>query len=171
MSPTPPPLKAMPLLANVRGRRLLAPEHGQWTGMAESMKAGGAQLLALWGTDDRDRDDRFRIYAAYLLRDEVVLVEHALPAGATSYLGLGTVFPVADRLQRSVFDLLGLRAEGGDERGWLRHGSWPEAFFPLRRDSPATARFRTNSVPYPFVAVALSLIHISEPTRLLSISY
>src|SRR5678815_152478 len=41
----------------------------------------------------------------------------------------------------------------------IRDSSWPEAFFPLRRDSPATARFRTNSVPYPFVAVAGDGVH------------
>ncbi|RPH70792.1 MAG: Ni,Fe-hydrogenase III large subunit [Myxococcaceae bacterium] len=159
MAPASSAVKAVPLLANVRGRRLLAPEREQWSGMAESMKAGGAGLLALWGTDDRDRDGCFRIHAAYLLPDEVVLVEHALPAGSESYPGLGPLFPVAGRLQRSVADLLGLRAEGGDERGWLRHGGWPETFFPLRRDSPATARFARISAPYPFVAVSGDGVH------------
>jgi len=159
MSPSTSAVKAVPLPANVRARRLLAPEQDQWTGMAESMKAGGAGLLALWATDDRDRDGRFRLHAAYLLPGELVLVEHALPAGTVSYPGLEDLFPVADRLQRGVADLSGLRAEGGDERGWLRHGGWPEAFFPLRRDSPATARFRVVSVPYPFVAVAGEGVH------------
>ena len=108
MAPASSAVKAVPLLANVRGRRLRAPEREQWSGMAESMKAGGAGLQAVWGTDDRDRDGCFRIHAAYLLPDEVVLVEHALPAGSESYPGLGPLFPVAGRLQRSVADLLGL---------------------------------------------------------------
>jgi Ni,Fe-hydrogenase III large subunit/Ni,Fe-hydrogenase III component G len=159
MSPATSAVKAVPLLANVRGRRLLAPEREQWSGMAESMKAGGAVLLALWGTDDRDRDGRFRIHAAYLLPAEVVLVEHALPAGSTSYPDLAPHFPVASRLQRGVADLLGLHAEGGDGRGWLRHGGWPETFFPLRRESDATARFAMSSAPYPFVAVAGDGVH------------
>ena len=159
MSPSTSAVKAVPLPANIRARRLLAPEQDQWTGMADSMKAGGAGLLALWATDDRDRDGRFRLHAAYLLPGELVLVEHALSPGATSYPGLDALFPVADRLQRGVADLLGLRAEGGDERGWLRHGGWPEEFFPLRRDSPAAARFPVVSVPYPFVAVAGDGVH------------
>ena len=159
MSPSTSAVKAVPLPANIRARRLLAPEQDQWTGMADSMKAGGAGLLALWATDDRDRDGRFRLHAAYLLPNELVVVEHALLAGTTSYPGLDALFPVAGRLQRGVADLLGLRAEGGDERGWLRHGGWPETFFPLRRDSPATARFPPVSVPYPFVAVAGDGVH------------
>ncbi len=159
MSPSTAAVKAIPLLANVRGRRLLAPEREQWSGMAEAMKAGGAGLLALWGTDDRDRDGRFRVHAAYLLPGEVVLVEHPLPPGSESYPDLSPLFPAAGRLQRGVTDLLGLRAEGGDARGWFRHGAWPETFFPLRRESPATARFPTSSEPYPFVAVAGDGVH------------
>ena len=159
MSPSTSPLKAVPLLANVRGRRLLAPEREQWSGMAESMKAGGAGLLALWGTDDRKRDGRFRIHAAYLLPGEMVLVEHPLPAGSTGYPGLRQLFPAAGRLERSVADLLGLRAEGGDARGWLRHGGWPETFFPLRKDSDPSTRFPTASAAYPFIAVAGDGVH------------
>jgi len=159
MTPATTPVKGLPLLANVRGRRLLAPEREQWSGMAEAMKAGGAALLALWGTDDRDRDGRFRIHAAYLLPEEVALVEHVLPAGVASYPGLEPLFPAAGRLQRAVADLLGLRAEGGDGRGWLRHGGWPETFLPLRRDSAAAARFPPSSEAYPFVSVAGDGVH------------
>ncbi|HVP62906.1 MAG TPA: NADH-quinone oxidoreductase subunit C [Myxococcaceae bacterium] len=148
----------MPLPANVRGRRLLAPEREQWSGMAESMKAGGAGLLTLWGTDDRDRDGRFRIHAAYLLPNEVVLVEHPLPAGAATYPGLAPLFPVAARLQRATADLLGIAAEGGDARGWLQHGRWPEQAFPLRRDSAPVERV-AESGPYPFVSVSGDGVH------------
>jgi len=159
MVPATSAVKGVPLLANVRGRRLLALERDQWSGMAESMKAGGAGLLALWGTDDRDRDGRFRVHAAYLLPGEVVLVEHPLSPGDESYPSLAPLFPVAGRLERAVADLLGLRAEGGDGRGWLRHGGWPETVFPLRRDSAATGNFPRSSVAYPFVAVTGDGVH------------
>ena len=79
MSPPAAPLQGKSLPANVRGRWLIASEAEQWRGMAGSMEAGGASLLTMWGTDDRDRDGRFRIHAAYLLPEEVVVVEHALP--------------------------------------------------------------------------------------------
>ncbi len=159
MVPPSAPLKGVSLPANVRARRLLAPEREQWSGMAESMKAGGAILLTMWGTDDRDRDGRFRIHAAYLLPEELVMVEHALPAATTSYPSLSELYPIADRLQRGTADLLGLHAEGGDRRGWLRHGGWPETFFPLRRESAASERFAVQSAPYPFVSVSGDGVH------------
>ena len=115
MSPSTSPVKALPLPANVRARRLLAPEQDQWTGMAESMKAGGAGLLALWATDDRDRDGRFRLHAAYLLPGELVLVEHALPAGTISYPSIDALFPVADRQKEtSRFGIILRRARSTD---------------------------------------------------------
>ncbi|HEY1417832.1 MAG TPA: NADH-quinone oxidoreductase subunit C, partial [Myxococcaceae bacterium] len=149
----------MSLPANVRARRLLAPEREQWSGMAESMKAGGAILLTMWGADDRDRDGRFRIHAAYLLPEELVVVEHALPAGTTSYPSLSALYHVAGRLQRGTADLLGLDPEDGDRRGWLRHGGWPATFFPLRRESASSERFPVQSAPYPFVSVIGDGVH------------
>src|SRR5215475_1573642 len=159
MGPTSAALKGMSLLTNVRGRRVLATEGGQWRGMGESMQAGGADLLALWGSDDRDRDGHFRVHAAYLLPEEVVLVEYALPPGSTRFPSLAALFPVAGRLQRAVADLLGIEAEDGDRRGWLRHGGWPETFFPLRRDCPSNVRFAGASVAYPFVSVTGDGVH------------
>ena len=156
---SPSSIKGMSLPANVRARRLIASEAEQWSGMAESMHAGGAMLLAMWGTDDRDRDGRFRIHAGYLLPEEVVVVEHALPPGGARYPGLAALYPIAGRLQRAVADLLGIHAEGGDPRGWLRHGGWPETFFPLRRDSDSTQRFPAHSVRYPFVSVTGDGVH------------
>ena len=159
MSPPAAALQGKPLPANVRGRWLIASEAEQWCGMAESMEAGGASLLTMWGTDDRDRDGRFRIHAAYLLPEEVVVVEHALPDGSVRYPSLAAQYPIAGRLQRAVADLLGVHAEGGDQRAWLRHGGWPEGFFPLRRDSSSAERFAVQSVRYPFVSVTGEGVH------------
>jgi Ni,Fe-hydrogenase III large subunit/Ni,Fe-hydrogenase III component G len=159
MSPSAAPLQGKLLPANVRGRWLIAAEAEQWSGMAESMDAGGASLLTMWGTDDRDRDGRFRIHAAYLLPEEVVIVEHPLPDGSVRYPSLAAQYPIAGRLQRAVADLLGMNADGGDQRGWLRHGGWPETFFPLRRDSVPAERFPVQSVRYPFVSVTGDGVH------------
>src|SRR6516164_4358948 len=152
-------LKGMSLHANVRARRLLASEPEQWSGMAASMEAGGAVLISLWGADERERDGRFRILAAYLLPEELVVVEHALAEGVVRYPDLSGLYPIAGRLQRATADLLGIHADGGDPRGWLRHGGWPETFFPLRRDSASTERFEARSAPYPFVSVTGEGVH------------
>lgn len=131
----------------------------QWLQCAQDMHDGGALLLALWGADDRDRDGRFRVFAAFLLSDHVAVLEHAPPGGLATYPSLSHQFPVADRLQRAVHDLLGIQAEGGDSRPWLRHGGWPPQWFPLRRDSHAPPGHPVQSSAYPFVSVSGEGVH------------
>lgn len=131
----------------------------QWAAAAAALGKANASLLALWGSDDRDRDQRLRVRAAYLLPDRVVLIEHAMPAEDAVYPSLTSCFPVADRLQRAVHDLVGIRAEGGDTRPWLRHGGWPENTFPLRRDVSSDQAYPLISAPYPFVPVAGDGVH------------
>jgi Ni,Fe-hydrogenase III large subunit/Ni,Fe-hydrogenase III component G len=146
------------LPANVAAQQVLV-DATQWTQSALRMRDQGAGLFALWGTDDRDRDGRFRIFAAFLLAAQVVVLEHAPSAGTLGYPSLTRWFPVADRLQRAVYDLLGMEADMGDTRPWLRHGGWPEDFFPLRRDADPAERHPLDSRPYPFVAVSGDGVH------------
>lgn len=131
----------------------------RWSQAADALHDASAKLLALWGSDDLDRDQRLRIRAAYLLPDRVVVIEHAMPADAALYPSLATRFPAADHMQRAVYDLLGIRADGGDRRPWLRHGGWPETVFPLRRAVSATQTYPTTNEPYPFVRVSGEGVH------------
>ncbi len=137
----------------------MAVDGHHWLTVANVLKSAGAGLLSLWGADDRDRDVCFRVYAAYLLQDEVLVVEHAVRATAPTYPSLEPLFPVAGRLQRAVKDLLGLRAESGDERPWIRHGGWPEAVFPLRKDTSPDQQYPVASNQYSFVSVAGDGVH------------
>jgi Ni,Fe-hydrogenase III large subunit/Ni,Fe-hydrogenase III component G len=160
----------LPLPANLPATRVCV-DRRQWLQRAEMLRESGACLLALWGTDDRDRDQRFRIYAAYLVPEGVLVVEHTLEALETTettthpaYPSLAAIFPVAQRMQRAVYDLLGLAAEEGpaneaDTRGWLRHGGWPETFYPLRRDADGSRQYPNLSAPYPFVTVEGGGVH------------
>jgi len=150
------PSSAFP--SNVRASGLSVDERG-WLRAAAAIREGGGTLLALWGSDDRDRDRRFRVHAAYLLADELLVVEHALPEGEQSFPDLASLFPCAARLQRAVADLLGIRAHGGDARGWFRHGGWPEKVFPLRRDAEGEARYPSTSAPYRYLSVAGDGVH------------
>ncbi|MCW8807444.1 MAG: NADH-quinone oxidoreductase subunit C [Rhodanobacter sp.] len=147
-----------PLPANVAVRRVVV-DAAQWTQSALSLSGLDARLLALWGADDRDVDGAFRIFAAFLLPDHVLLLQHAMPAATPVYPSLAGWFPVADRLQRAVYDLLGLKAGAGDARDWLRHGGWPEQYFPLRRDVSLTQSFPVHSAPYTFVPVSGDGVH------------
>ena len=85
------------------------------------------------------------------------VVEVELGAHAGEYPDLSPIFPAAERLQRAAFDLVGVRAAGGDTRPWLRHAAWPADAHPLRHEPlPPT---ETGSDAYPFVRVAGDGVH------------
>ena len=132
----------------------------QWLWAAEAMRQFCARFLSLWGADDRDRDGCFRIYAAYLLPESVLVVEHSIAAAAAPfYPSIATLFPAALRMERAVHDLLGISTDEADHRGWLRHGGWPETLFPLRRDVDGSQQYPIVSAPYPCVAVEGDGVH------------
>jgi Ni,Fe-hydrogenase III large subunit/Ni,Fe-hydrogenase III component G len=147
------------LPANIPSSRLRV-NREQWLQTAEELRESGARFLTLWGTDDRDRDCGFRIGAAYLLPDSVMVVEHLIAeTSAPSYPSIAGLFPAALRMQRAVYDLLGISTDEIDKRSWLRHGGWPETVFPLRRDVDGNQQYPIVSEPYPFVAVEGDGVH------------
>ena len=140
----------------------LCVDREEWLLAAHAMHQAGASLLTLWGADDRDRDRCFAIYAAYLLPDWLMVFEHPIQEKkAPKYPSIATLFPAALRMQRSVYDMLGIAADerNADTRGWLRHGGWPEKFFPLRRKVDGSSQFEVISEPYPFVSVEGDGVH------------
>ncbi|MFZ5540411.1 MAG: NADH-quinone oxidoreductase subunit C, partial [Pseudomonadota bacterium] len=132
---------------------------GQWSAGAQAFARAGDRLVALWGSDRRDLGEGFVMCAAYAASDALACVR--LPLGDdTEYPDISKYFPAAIRMQRAIFDLLGLRASGADdERPWLRHGAWPADFFPLRRDADGTRTFDVEQERYPFVTVAGDGVH------------
>ena len=76
----------------------------------------GAKLVALWGSDDRDRERGYTLHVAIRDADGLVVFEHTLPHGDSTYPDLSLVFPAANRMQRATFDLLGIASEGEDQR-------------------------------------------------------
>jgi Ni,Fe-hydrogenase III large subunit/Ni,Fe-hydrogenase III component G len=131
-----------------------------WRQFAKAVRSAGGRLLTLWGADDRDRDGRFRVYAAYLQAEGVAVVEHEMESrGKPTYPSLGEFFPSASRMERAIFDLIGIRSMEADHRAWLRHAGWPEDVFPLRRDFGGDTHFVGESEPYQFVAVEGDGVH------------
>jgi Ni,Fe-hydrogenase III large subunit/Ni,Fe-hydrogenase III component G len=132
----------------------------EWRQIAKTVRSAGGRLLTLWGTDDRDRDGHYRIYAAYIHSEGITVIEHRMePTPTPVYPSLREFFPSALRMERATFDLLGLRSMEPDHRGWLRHGGWPETVFPLRRNFDAGSQFPVKSEPYAFVQVGGDGVH------------
>jgi len=136
----------------------------EWQRAMEALLAVDAIFLSLWGSDDRDRDGCFSIQAAFLLSDETVVLQHKIAdVAAPTYPRIAQIFPAAERMERAVYDLLGIASVTDDpqqdQRGWLRHDGWPETIYPLRRDVDGTQEYPVVSEPYAFVPVEGNGVH------------
>jgi Ni,Fe-hydrogenase III large subunit/Ni,Fe-hydrogenase III component G len=119
----------------------------------------GGQLAALWASDERDRDRGFCVHVLLRDRDGLTLLEHTLPDGGARYPDLSTIFPVANRMQRAAFDLVGTQCDTDDPRPWTWQAAWPIDQFPLRRDFAASPKWEPGEEDYPFVRVAGDGVH------------
>ena len=118
------------------------------------------RLVALWGSDERDRNAKFgyALHLAFDLADGLACLTLPLATESPEFPDLALIFPAADRMQRAARDLCGITPQDGDLRPWLRHANWPVDHYPLRRDTP-DARFETNNEDYPFVRVEGDGVH------------
>lgn len=134
-------------------------DRAQWLQSAEAMRDRGAVFLSLWGADDRDRDGCFRINAAYLLPDTLIVIECPLDEADPVYPSIAELFSAALRMQRATYDMFGITPDQADRRNWLRHGGWPEPIFPLRREVDGSRQYPDSPEPYAFVPVEGDGVH------------
>lgn len=129
-----------------------------------AVAARDARLIALWGSDERDRDGTLALHLAAAIEGAVLWLTVPLPAEAPRYPDISDVFLCAGRMQRAARDLIGIRSHASesthdDQRPWLRHAAWPPDVFPLRRDFPLARTYPNGVDDYPFVAVAGDGVH------------
>jgi len=132
------------------------------TGLLTSCRVAweqGAKLVALWGSDDRDRGRGYTLHVVVRDADGLVMFEQTLPDGDSTFPDLSVVFPAANRMQRATFDLLGIASEGEDQRPWVWQASWPIDCYPLRRDFEAQAKWQPGQEEYAFVRVEGDGVH------------
>ena len=126
----------------------------------QAVRTGGGRLVALWGADERDRGQGLALHVALAFGQGLAWLHVPVAENMPVFPDLSGIFPVANRMQRATYDLLGIHAErGADPRPWLRHGAWPNDEFPLRKDFEATARFQAVPDDYAFVPVAGDGVH------------
>jgi Ni,Fe-hydrogenase III large subunit/Ni,Fe-hydrogenase III component G len=123
------------------------------------LAARDGRLIALWGSDERDRDGGFAVHLTVAVDGAALWLTAPLAADAPHYPDLSEVFLCAGRMQRAAHDLLGIRSGASDQRRWLRHAAWPTDVFPLRRDFPLARAYENGLDDYPFVAVAGDGVH------------
>jgi Ni,Fe-hydrogenase III large subunit/Ni,Fe-hydrogenase III component G len=139
-----------------------------WQARVEAMRlrdicvtaaARGGRLVALWSSDERDRDGGYALHLTLAVDGSMLWLTVPLPADAPQYPDISDVFLCANRMQRAAYDLVGIRSNGPDQRPWLRHAAWPADEFPLRRDFPLARTYPNGVDDYPFVAVAGDGVH------------
>jgi Ni,Fe-hydrogenase III large subunit/Ni,Fe-hydrogenase III component G len=130
----------------------------QWRTASRQVRDAGGRLAALWGADDSDRGEGYSVHAA--LTVPVGLVVITLPLAGESFPDISDLFPAANRMQRALHDLLGVRADGAaDQRKWLRHAAWADTVFPLRKSFDGAQSYPSGIDGYPFVRVEGEGVH------------
>ena len=122
---------------------------------AIAVHRAGGRIAALWGEDVRPADGCFRLHGVFGINEGHAWLSLDLPAAGDEcpvYPDLAGIFPAANRMQRATRDLVGIATDGGDQRPWLRHGAWPEDWFPLRHDA-GDPDFDNRPTAYAFVQV------------------
>jgi len=116
----------------------------QWRAVCQQVRDKGGRLVALWASDGRDRGEGFAVHAALTVPSGLIVA--TLPLAGESFPDISDLFSAANRMQRAVYDLFGVRAEGAlDQRKWLRHAAWPAGVFPLRKDFKDDSAFSAQS--------------------------
>jgi Ni,Fe-hydrogenase III large subunit/Ni,Fe-hydrogenase III component G len=158
MNVSPLGIAAAPLAATVPAQRCPV-SSGQLLAACRLAWEQGGELVALWGSDERDRARGFSLRVLLIDGDGFTLLEHTLPDGDARYPDLSPIFPAANRMQRAVFDLVGLQCDADDQRPWLWQAAWPIDVFPLRRDFVVSPKWEPGEEDYPFVRVAGDGVH------------
>jgi Ni,Fe-hydrogenase III large subunit/Ni,Fe-hydrogenase III component G len=130
----------------------------QWRTACQQVREAGGSLVALWGADNSDRGEGYAVHAALTVREGLLVI--TLPLAGESFPDSADIFPAANRMQRAICDLFGVRADGAaDQRKWLRHAAWPATVFPLRKSFDGSLCYAVGEDGYPFVKVEGEGVH------------
>jgi Ni,Fe-hydrogenase III large subunit len=111
-----------------------------WRSILDRLAAGDLTLVALWAAERT-------VHLAVREEGGTSPAVFSLEAADGTFPSVAARHPAATRLERAIFDLHGLQAEGAlDTRPWLDHGRWgvrtPRAAGPsVTADGPAPYRF------------------------------
>jgi Ni,Fe-hydrogenase III large subunit len=153
----------MTLLASLP-HRSLSPSHRPWPRAevgkdgwltAVDMLAGGElTLLGLWGEADTVHNTVHNTVHLALLKEPSEIAVVSLDCGSGKFPSVGARHPPAQRLERTIRDLLGFEAAGAtDVRPWLDHGVWGV-------HAPLGASAGTRGiVPYQFLPAKGEALH------------
>ncbi len=119
-----------------------------WKALIEGLAGNAWTLLGLWG-------EAGMVHLAAHEASSGTVGVASLPCPDRQFPAVGRQHPPAQRLERTIADLVGLQpVDAPDSRPWLDHGRWPVRH-PL---SPASAPGEPLP-PYPFLAAEGESLH------------
>jgi Ni,Fe-hydrogenase III large subunit len=139
------------------GLRALTVSSDEWRQLAHDVAAVGGRLVTLWASGQPDRPPT--MHAVFLADTCGLQVSLPVTDPDRPYHGLEDLFPAAQRMQRAIADLSGLRSTDPDTRSWLRHSAWPRSFHPLADPEHSASAASAASEPYEFVRVDGEGVH------------
>jgi Ni,Fe-hydrogenase III large subunit/Ni,Fe-hydrogenase III component G len=141
-------------LALVRGRELHArAATADMPAVADVLQSRfGADLVLMAGDDRRDDSGCFQVHYVFDHKrdDWHAHVTTDVAPGNLELVSLAHHSYPASRFEREIRDLFGITPVGHpDPRPLVRHGFWPEDYYPLRRDALPRS-FEDDGRPFPF---------------------
>ncbi|MGR9051226.1 MAG: hydrogenase large subunit [Gammaproteobacteria bacterium] len=162
LSQAPETVAAVPLSASVALAQI-ALSADAWGAAAELARASGARWAGVWADE---QGESFTVYACVEYRGRYLLLRTTVPVDTPELPSHAPYYQAADRAERHVQDMFGIRFTGHPLAGqrWTRHRAWGETEFPLRKDFPVQGTKQEVSPPdqdYPFLkAVGPSVYEI-----------
>ena len=112
-----------------------------------------AATLMLMAGEDRLAQGQMGVHYLVAIGAALAHVETILPREGAAIPTLAAHSFPASRFEREMRDLLGIVPIGHpDPRPLVRHGFWPESYFPLREDASAP-EFADDGRAFPFTEV------------------
>ena len=140
-------------LTLVRGRELHArAATADMPAVAGLLQRLGADLILMAGDDRRDDAGCFQVHYVFDHKpdDWYAHVTTDVAPGRLGLVSLAQQSYPASRFEREIRDLFGITPVGHpDPRPLVRHGFWPEDYYPLRRDAVPRS-FEDDGRPFPF---------------------
>jgi Ni,Fe-hydrogenase III large subunit/Ni,Fe-hydrogenase III component G len=112
----------------------------------------GAELALMVGDDRRLTHGRYDVHYLFAQARENWFVHASAPVAPDqpAIASLAALSYPASRFEREIYDLFGIHATGHpDPRPLVRHGFWPDDYFPLRKDAGRPTLI-DDGRPFPF---------------------
>jgi len=108
--------------------------NNDWSRCAEALNSIETRFSGLWADQ---QDNAMLVTALFVFEKHYFVATTRLTQPPFELLSLSSVYPAANRMERHMKDLLGVKPlDSPDIRRWTRHQAWKNNEFPLTKEFP-----------------------------------